>query len=387
MKISLGNSARGDGFYNRPREIRKIYKAISANANIYLSAPRRVGKTSILKHLEEFPQEGFYFVYVITESVDSNNQFFKVIFEELVKSKAINTLSRLSNSLKTIIADALQKVKSFQGIELREGEEPDYYQLLLHLVGNINQKYGRVVIMVDEFPQTIQNILDKSGLDEARNFVQLNRELRHQKVMEEKASFIYTGSISLFPMVEKIATLAAVNDLKTIEVGPLTEEEAKDFLTQLMTSDGIVIDNDVLLYVLEKIRWFTPFHLQLIQQEVVDVYETTGEITKRTIDAAFAQVIHVRNKPQFVPYFSRLKNIFKGNEYKFIMDVLMFTAKYESIDGNNLHNLGVKNGHADMKASMDVLESDGYLFFTEKTYRYTSPILQMWCKKHICNED
>ena len=70
MKNSLGNSARGDGFYLRSREIRKIYRAINTNANIYLSAPRRVGKTSILKHLEEFPEEGFYFVYTITESVD-----------------------------------------------------------------------------------------------------------------------------------------------------------------------------------------------------------------------------------------------------------------------------------------------------------------------------
>ena len=387
MKNSLGNSARGEGFYLRPREIRKIYRAISANANIYLSAPRRVGKTSILKHLEEFPETGFYFVYTITESVDSNNDFFKVIFEELIKSKAINKLSKVSNSLKTFLSDVLQKVKSFQGVELREGEEPNYYELLLRLIENMETKYGRVVIMIDEFPQTIQNILDSKGLEEARNFIQLNRELRHQKELEDKVSFIYTGSISLFPMIEKITSLTAVNDLKTIEVEPLTAEEAKDFLTQLMSNENIEMTGDSLNYVLEKIKWFTPFHLQLIQQEIVDVYESKGEITNGTIDIAFLQIIHIRNKPQFVPYFSRLNSIFKGNEYNFVMDVLMFTAKYDSISGNDIYNLGVKNGNVDTKACMDILESDGYLFVTKKVYRYTSPILQMWCKKHICNED
>ena len=93
--------------------------------------------------------------------------------------------------------------------------------------------------MIDEFPQTIQNILDSKGLDEARNFIQLNRELRHQKELEDKVSFIYTGSTSLFPMIEKITSLKAVNDLKIIEVEPLSTEEAKDFLTKLMSNEGM----------------------------------------------------------------------------------------------------------------------------------------------------
>lgn len=232
-------TAWGDGFYLRPPEIRKIYKAIRVNANIYLFAPRRVGKTSILKHIEEFPVAGFYFVYTITGSVGPNNDFFKVIFEELIKNKAINNLSKVSNSLKNFLSDILQKVKSFQGVELREGEEPAYHQLLLQLIDTMENKYGRVVIMIDEFPQTIQNILDSKGLDEARNFIQLNRELRHQKELEDKVSFIYTGSTSLFPMIEKITSLKAVNDLKIIEVEPLSTEEAKDFLTKLMSNEGM----------------------------------------------------------------------------------------------------------------------------------------------------
>jgi hypothetical protein len=119
----------------------------------------------------------------------------------------------------------------------------------------------------------------------------------------------------------------------------------------------------------------------------VDVYESKGAITNNNIDIAFLQIIHIRNKPQFVPYFARLKSIFKGPDYTFVMDVLMFVAKYECIDGNDIYNLGVKNKVQDTKACLDILESDGYLFISNKQYRYTSPILQMWCKKHICNED
>ena len=67
MKNSLGNPARGEAFYPRESEVQKIYRVLAKGTSIYLSAPRRVGKTSILKHIEEFPQEGYFFVYVITD--------------------------------------------------------------------------------------------------------------------------------------------------------------------------------------------------------------------------------------------------------------------------------------------------------------------------------
>ena len=40
-------------------------------------------------------------------------------------------------------------------------------------------------------------------------------------------------------MIEKITSLKAVNDLKIIEVEPLSTEEAKDFLTKLMSNEGM----------------------------------------------------------------------------------------------------------------------------------------------------
>ncbi|HEX3384687.1 MAG TPA: hypothetical protein VHS53_05850, partial [Mucilaginibacter sp.] len=75
MRNSLGNPARGDAFFERAKEVRKIYRVLSGGTSIYLSAPRRVGKTSILKYLEESPEENYHFIYVITESIDSSNDF------------------------------------------------------------------------------------------------------------------------------------------------------------------------------------------------------------------------------------------------------------------------------------------------------------------------
>lgn len=384
MKNSLGNPARGDAFFERKSEIKKIYRVLNSGTSIYLSAPRRVGKTSILKHLEEFPEGNYCFIYVITESVDNTNEFFKTIFEELVKSDSINRLTKISNSVKEVMTDLLSKVKSVQGVELREGADSDYYEILVNLFSSIKKENGKVVLMIDEFPQTIQNILDKEGKETAQQFIQRNRELRHHKDVLENVSFIYTGSVSLFPMVEKVTQLTAINDLRTVELNPLSNDQAIEFLRLLLESDNININKELLDYIIYKIGWLIPFHLQLIQQEIVDVFETENEMSKALIDKSFDQVVHSRNKPQFEPYFSRLSKIFKKEEYDYVMEILQYVAIEESIDHNTIYDKGVKYNIQSNKTVMDILEGDGYLFLKDEKYQYTSPILQMWCKKHIC---
>ncbi|TCC87837.1 P-loop NTPase family protein [Pedobacter hiemivivus] len=207
MKNSLGSPARGEAFYPRDKEISKIYSVLNAGTSIYLSAPSRVARTSILRYIEEFPEENFHCIYVLTEAVESHNDFFKVIFEQLIKSKAINRLAKVSASVKNVI-----------GSILGDGYETDYYEMLTELFSSIKKESGNLVILIDEFPQTIQNILNKEGARPAEQFIQKNRVLRHHKHVLDKVRFIYTGSLPLYPIVEKVTSLTAVNDLMTVEV-------------------------------------------------------------------------------------------------------------------------------------------------------------------------
>lgn len=388
MKNSLGNPARGEAFYPRESEIRKIYRVLDKGASIYLSAPRRVGKTSILKHIEEFPKEGYFFVYVITESVDSENEFFKVIFEALIRSEAIGKLSKIYDSIKGGIEAVLGRVKTVYHVEIREKGENDYFQILTDLFENIKPEFGHVVILIDEFPQTIQNILNRDGKEAAEHFIQKNRELRHHRHVLDKIHFVYTGSLSLFPMVEKVTELTAVNDLRTVEVSPLSSIEAHDFLSKLLTYDKVTLEDGIINYILKRMEWLIPFHLQLIAQEIVDVIESEepNEITNELLDKAFDQIVHLRNKPQFEPYFARLTMLFKGNEYAFVIEVLQCIALNGTIDRDASHNLSVKHKVEETKRLINILEGDGYIFQGEdQLYRYNSPLLKMWCQKHICN--
>ncbi|TJZ63001.1 ATP-binding protein [Sphingobacterium olei] len=387
MRNSLGNPARGDAFYPRDKEINKLYRALKSGASIYLSAPRRVGKTSILKYMEENPQDGYYFVYIITESVDSGNEFFKIIFEALLNSDAINALSKASANFRDFVLSIMDRVKKIYNVELRERDETDYYDILVELFSNVKRELGQLVVQIDEFPQTIQNILNTEGRGAAERFIQKNRALRHHPEVAGKIQFIYTGSLSLYPMVEQVTQLTAVNDLRAVELQALSVDEANDFLQRLLGEESLTIKMDLLQYVLDKMKWYIPFHLQLIAQELIEVYEVEEkEIDVITVDKAFEQVVHVRNRAQFEPYFARLNSVFKGPEHAFVLDVLKYVALYDQIDEDVMVDLGVKHAVEDMQRIKNIVEGDGYLYYSQedRVYRYTSPILQLWCRRHMC---
>ncbi len=386
MKNSLGNPARGEAFYDRSKELKNIYRVLNANTNVYLAAPRRVGKTSILRKLEAEPKSGYCFIYVITESVEESNNYFKVLFEEILKSDAIKARQQISQSLRSGITTLLSNVKSIHDVELREAGERDYYESLISLLTHLKAEYDHVVIMVDEFPQTIQNILDRSGQQAAETFLQRNRELRQHDNLLDKVNFILTGSVSLFPMVEKVSELTSINDIRTIQLEPLSDTEARDFLLRLSEDENIVYEVEHLDYILKRVQWLIPFHLQLIQQEILDVYESNEEqpVDNSMIDKAFDQIVHSRNKPQFEPYFSRLKKIFSDNEYDLVLNILTELALDNIIGEAELANLGVKHHVTSTRTIMEQLEADGYLVNSNRQYLYTSPILKAWCKKHIC---
>jgi len=320
IKPSLGTPARGEAFYPRKREIDKIIRALESNTSIYLSAPRRVGKTSILKFLEDSQTDsGFYFIYVITESVYSINDFYKVLYETMLKSKAIQRLSKNSKKLLDLLKQITEHVEEIPGgIKLKTAQEPDYKTLFIDLLDKIEKGIGRVVIMIDEFPQTLHNIHTEHGAVEARKLVQLVREARHYKLAEENVSFIYTGSISLFPMVEKIGSLTDVNDLHPIEVKPLTRAEATDLLGRLCGNGKIAITNEAIETLLDILKWFVPFHIQLVYHELEDIYDGT-ELTVTEVHIAIENTITAKNKARFEPYFSRLKGLHGKKEYDYTM--------------------------------------------------------------------
>ena len=83
MKLSIGKTATGENFFLRNDIVVEIYEALNEGNNLLLSAPRRVGKTSIIQFIKDNPTDEYYCVYVDTEDVSDGQSFFRVLLKAI----------------------------------------------------------------------------------------------------------------------------------------------------------------------------------------------------------------------------------------------------------------------------------------------------------------
>jgi len=390
----VGQIASKEDFYKRDREVGAIKKVLAAGANIQLSAPRRVGKSSILYHLKDTPSAGYFFIYIEVESARNIRDFYRKIIQEIFRSGVLTTRKVIWEQFKAGTNRFFARLKGFKvveaGIEFHESDEVDYEQELLNFLLGIDLGENRLILMIDEFPEVILNIIEdhKGDTNEAKAFLQSNRELRNHPGLLKRVQFIYTGSNSLNVTVSSFGSSSMINDLNAIPIEPLRPENSKDLITQVLTTYGYSIANEQLEYILSKVQWHIPFYFQLVMQEIMRQIEPQTPITTAVIDSSITQVTDRRNDHLFEHYVSRLKRLYKGDNLEFVSLFLNKLAVAGEMSKDGVVNLA--HGLVDEVNARQILSSllyDGYITeVRNKTniYEFNSPFLKTWWYNHEC---
>ncbi|MCC7319287.1 MAG: hypothetical protein IT219_12205 [Bacteroidales bacterium] len=378
MKNVVGQVPRGTNFYPRNDIINRIYSRLESGNHLYLSAPRRSGKTSIMRALEDAPREGYVFIYVDVEDCKDQEDYFRMLAEELEKSDAKGTLEKLSNKGKSTINSFLDRFKRVKigGVEI-ETTQPDtpinftsaFEDLLREL-----EPETKLVIMVDEFPIAVENIAKVQGSQAAVHFLHANRAMRQRA--KNGVLFIYTGSIGLPSVARKLDPAPTINDLNIVDVTPLNPKEALDMCKILFQAGKVPLDDDVIGYLLDKIAWHMPFFIQLLVQMLKDTWDNTQLVmTTESVDKALEKAASTRSNAYLASYLDRLNKTLQDEQRSLALRILSIISNNGSIHRNELNLEETRN-------ILEILEYDGYIYEKEGIYRFNSPILKMWWQKN-----
>lgn len=383
MKIIVGQAARKENFWGRETEVDNIWDAIDSGSHILLVAPRRVGKTSIMYKIIDEPRENYIALYIDVESADSENEFWKKLFKSIINEEFTKTFANRARFffrfLQTINIDSF----SSSGVKLGDSKEISYFEAFKQVIVNIDNGI-KLIIMVDEFAQAIENIIKKGKEDEVESLLQNMRELRQNEKISDKVKFIYAGSIGLESVAKKIDSTKHINDLNPIPINTLDVPEAKMFVKELAENNTINLTDEQIDLILEKIEWLIPFHIQLIMQGLKFLRKAV--LNNEDIDKAFLSAIEQRN--HFEHWESRLKT-FKDNEYKFTKEILNLISIHSTIKSTEIYNCADKHT-LDEDTAKSVIRSlvyDGYINNNENVgeYRFNSAMLKMWWYKNVAN--
>ncbi len=386
MRNIVGQVARGNDFWDRKEEIEDIWRAIDNGSHILLVAPRRVGKTSIMHQLRDEPKDNYYPVYIDTESADSQNEFWQKLFYALNNDDGIKTIkAKFKNVIDHIANIKIVKISS-DGVEFGDGSSLNYKEAFKRFIKDLDHD-KKLIIMLDEFAQTVENIISYEDKKNASSLLKAHRELRQDVELSQKVTFIYAGSIGLESVVAKLDGMKYINDLNQIKVRPLSTHAAEEFVLALCKVQKLELSPTQIEYMLTKIEWLIPFYIQLIFQEVYKLFLKSQKIDNFVIDKAISNALENRN--HFESWFSKLKSAFEKEDYLFSKEVLSLISENKIIDILEIKNIADKHTVSE-DSSREIIRSliyDGYINNndSDKKYRFNSPILRMWWSNNVAN--
>lgn len=385
IKTVVGQPARGDDFYERPFIISGLWDRLKRRHNILMVAQRRIGKTSILFKLLDEPQEDVKVIYETTESVDGINVFFWRIYK-----KVLETLGKV-DKFTTFIGKYFHEHSisniGTDGVKI-EYQEGDYHKSLVKLLTSISKDQVRLIILIDEFAQTVENISKKVDEEEAKKFLDLNRELRQNPDLNQNITFIYTGSIGLENVVSKINHTKAINDLHNYNIPAFTKTEAIGLMESILAGSKYETGIEVKEYMISRIDFLSPFYIQLIVDELDQLCNKNNlkQALAETVDEAINEAI--KNRNHFLNWEERLRRALTGSSFKFAKELLDDLSALEHISSNEIVDFAVKYDLLeDHKGILNMLKHDGYINNDTEPdkYRFNSPILKLWWNKNVAN--
>jgi hypothetical protein len=365
LYISSGQPADGENkFFPRDKIVNQIWRKLKRGEDLLLTAPRRVGKSSILHYVKNNPHDGYIVKYLSIMGKDNANDYFKLLYDALLENDEVfGFWNSFKEKRKLEAKSAKDKVSGLglDGVRLEGKVEIDYFEKTIELLKSLPKETKRVIFLLDEFPETVSNIA-MDCREKAIKFLQDNRDLR-QLNHDADIQFIITGSIGLGNVVKRLTNdNHLINDLTLIEIEPLEDKEAFLMIDRLCLglneeSISLSFSDEAKSYLLQKIVQNLPYYIQMIVDEMVD--EGIESVREEEIDMIIDKIIKSRsNADYFSNWKTRLGDAFEKKEESVAIEVLSHISINDTMSHDEMKKIDKK---IEINAIIEVLEYDGYI--------------------------
>lgn len=372
----IGPPVEGDDFFGREKEIQKANKLLDSSHSLLLSAPRRIGKSSLAKRLiEEKKNQGWKCVYIDLEETTTEEGFLNLVIEAFCKNGIWKQVAEgMSKGLASVL-ESIEKI-SLGPVQFDFGkkeEQEDLYKNLKELIRHDEDTF----IVVDELTLFL-TILSKGkdGVEKVAFILNWLRSLR--QVSKTKVRWLFCGSVGLRNFTSAMNLGYTVNDLTEFSLDELSRDEAAGLLLELCKSENIEMSNELVEYTLNKLYWNIPYFIQIIFSNLAEDY--ADKITREDIDTAYRKLC----SENYLSTWS--ERLVEYGEYELparqILKLLAIRPEGMEREGM-LNNLMTGQNSSKIEAVdytlskvLAMLENDGYIMKKDALRMFRSPLLR-----------
>ncbi|MEK6607101.1 MAG: hypothetical protein AABZ30_05505 [Myxococcota bacterium] len=398
MRNVIGSPVEHDDFFDRPRDLARLQRELANGANLLLTAPRRVGKTSLVLRLCELErQAGRCAVFMNVEGCHDELAFAEKLVDGLSES-GLHPAAALSR-----VSLAFRKARQAFGgmkvgaagfdMEMGAAEDADHSTLgraLESIFRKIESDGKPVLLAIDEMPEILLALgREEHGTERVSRLLHWLRALR--QTHRQTVRWIFLGSIGLDSFVDDRNLRKAINDLSPLNLEALDTNEADRFLSQLGASNGLPLSTEQRALIIERVGWPLPHHLQIVFHALVDSGATQADAA--SVEAAFNHLLLPNNLSQFDTWRQRLEEQFSQSDATAAKDILRHLCQHAGgrERAQVLNALMSTRQTADPAAVEDqlarlllMLQRDGYLLESVGRYAFRSFLLrEYWHRREI----
>jgi hypothetical protein len=297
----FGTVVAGEDFANRENELGELTRRLKETVRVFLVAPRRYGKTSLIKNaLDVLEKQGMATVYLDLYWANSSKEFL-----ELWGSNVMRGSTSVARKAARFVKDFLPRLRPELSFDLDGNPElsvdisghllEQAVEELLDLPERIARaEKRRFVVVLDEFQEILR--LDGETLE---------RQLRAAIQNHTNVSYLFAGSKTqmLIDMVsDQRRPFYQTGALMTIDKIP--EDEFGPFVHTKFSKSGKKISSEALIYLLE-VTQNVPHYVQLLCFNLWDHYQTISHLEERHVEEALTITLRSQ-EPAFLALWEGL---------------------------------------------------------------------------------
>lgn len=392
----VGPIPEPDELYGRTELLENLWQQIAGN-NILLLAPRRFGKSGVMRHVLLRPQKGFFPLYLEVEDVDTPEELLWRITRQLLSHDLGRSILSRATKLPATVADWFKNTfdeVEFEGtkVSFRQSVKEHWREIGSRLLLEMEKTDGTVIFIFDELPSMLEKMRERTGDTTTRDFLAWFRKIRlEQKDVLRRHRFVVAGSIGIDTILRQLNSPDKLNDFQRIYVGPLAESDARTMAHDLAETLSVGWGTELCNTMLGLIGPPVPFFIHLMFSQLAQLPESRrGSLSGSDLETVYRNhLLGAACKSYFDHYSTRLRRLGKQTE-KAAVAVLRTVAGAARgrVSRSVLFDVYKKargKGASDMEFDelLADLETDWYLVLEPGTneFRFMLNIMQDWWRR------
>ena len=398
--IMFGNPVTGEDFFDRDRELYEFIELIENGANILVTAPRRIGKTSLL--LEAGIRLSDRYIILFTDVQACTTEIDAILKLAMVAKDHRDIGQKIFDSFRNVFEKLSPHIGELSVAQIsakfREGIAPDWRARADEILNRLAGLDKNAVLCFDELPVLISALFDgedhrmtSEGVKKARVFLSWLREatIKHRG----KIRFVVSGSIGLEPLLSRAGISETINTFTPFVLQSWERLTALSYIADRAQRNSINFHSGATDLLLDKLGDFIPHHVAMFMHFVrKDVRDRgSSDCTREDIERIYQQqMLSVHGHVDLATYEDRLKRVVGEETLRAALELLTEAAIVGRLSPSAAMTILVGQGFPRPQAVeilrflLNVFIHDGYLKKSSNDeYLFKSFLLRDWWRHHF----